>query len=74
MSEKRGDVGKLIYDFNQCWLTEVQNKEGSWYRTTCRMFRSWDGPRRIKESTNMYEYDTTNSRIIMDRFICTTPI
>ena len=59
MSEKRGDTGKLIYDFNECWLTEVQNKEGRWYRTTCRMFRSWDGPRRIKESTNMYEYDTT---------------
>ena len=27
MSEKRGDTGKLIYDFNECWLTEVQNKK-----------------------------------------------
>ena len=58
-AEKRGNVGKLDYNFDCCSVTEVQSKDGRWFRVTCRMFRSWDGPRRIKQSTNMYEYDTT---------------
>jgi adenylate cyclase class IV len=47
-AEKRGATGQVKYDFNTKWSTEVQlEKDGTWYRATCRDFRSFDGPRRI---------------------------
>lgn len=44
---KRGNTGKLLYDFDVSALLEVQGKSGYWIRVTAREFRSWDGPRRI---------------------------
>lgn len=44
---KRGNTGKLQYDFDVSALLEVQSKKGNWARVTARDFRSWDGPRRI---------------------------
>lgn len=61
-AEKRGNTGKLDYNFDPCDVTEVKLKSGRWHRVTCRVFRSWDGPRRIKKSTNMYESHTTEFR------------
>lgn len=61
MAEKRGNTGQLKYDFNTKWSTEVQlEKEGKWYRATCRQFRSFDGPRRIfiKDENNEWSYIT----------------
>lgn len=49
MAEKRGFTGKLEYDFNTAGVLEVCIK-GTWYRTTGREFRSFDGPRRITEA------------------------
>lgn len=48
MSEKRGNTGKLKYDFNTSAVCEVQLKEGGeWFRTTAKDFRSFDGPRQL---------------------------
>jgi len=48
MGEKRGNTGKLKYDFNTAWVCEIQYQEGGrWYRTIERDFRSFNGPRRI---------------------------
>lgn len=44
---KRGNTGKLLYDFDVSALLEVQTEKGNWVRVTARDFRSWDGPRRI---------------------------
>ena len=48
MGEKRGFTGKLEYDFNTAGVLEVC-MNSTWYRTTAREFRSFDGPRRITE-------------------------
>lgn len=47
MGEKRGNTGKLKYDFNTAWVCEVQFENGKWYRVIERDFRSFNGPRRI---------------------------
>ena len=47
MGEKRGFTGQLIYDFRTEGVCEVLLKNGNWYRTTAREFRSFDGPRRL---------------------------
>lgn len=49
MAEKRGNTGKLKYDFNQAANLEVQIND-VWYRVTPRDFRSFNGPRRIEET------------------------
>jgi len=46
MAEKRGNTGKLHYDFNTAANLEVEF-DGVWYRTTAREFRSFNGSRRI---------------------------
>ena len=51
MAEKRGFTGKLINNFNTAGVLEVKIKD-TWYRTTSRDFRSFDGPRRITEPEN----------------------
>jgi len=52
MGEKRGHTEKLVYDFNSAGLLEVFMK-GTWYRSTAREFRSFDGKRRITEPTKI---------------------
>lgn len=47
MSEKRGNTGKLEFDFNTAWACEVQMNNGKWYRVLDIDFRSFNGPRRI---------------------------
>ena len=46
MGEKRGNTGKLLYDFNTAWVCEVEIK-GKWFRVIERDFRSFNAPRRI---------------------------
>lgn len=46
MGEKRGNTGKLKYDFNTAWAAEVQ-MDDKWYRVTEKDFRSFNGPRRL---------------------------
>jgi|TARA_A100001391_G_C5020118_1_gene265574 hypothetical protein len=66
MSEKRGETVKLIDNYNTAGVLEVKMGK-TWYRTTSKDFRSFDGPRRITEPTEvrhrnvdiplrMYEY------------------
>jgi len=52
MGEKRGHTEKLIYSFNTAGLLEVFMKD-TWYRSTAREFRSFDGRRRITEPTKV---------------------
>jgi len=50
MGEKRGNLVKLIYDFdtsNMCEIGMTTEKGIKWYRVTAKRFRSWDGPRRL---------------------------
>lgn len=50
MGEKRGNLVKLVYDFDTSNVCEVgMTKEDGvkWYRVTAKRFRSWDGPRRL---------------------------
>jgi len=51
MSEKRGNTGKLKYDFPTEGVLEVQINE-KWYRVTSRSFRSFEGLRRITRPLN----------------------
>ena len=48
MAEKRGFTGKLENNFNTAGVLEVKIND-TWYRTTSRDFRSFDGPRRITQ-------------------------
>ena len=48
MSEKRGNTGKLIYDFNVAANLEVQVGD-MWCRVTARDFRSFNGARRVSD-------------------------
>jgi len=50
MGEKRGNLVKLVYDFdtaNVCEVGTTTDDGIKWYRTTSKRFRSWDGPRRL---------------------------
>jgi hypothetical protein len=51
MAEKRGDIGKLSYDFPTHGVLEVCMK-GTFYRATSKEFRSFDGERRITMPKN----------------------
>jgi hypothetical protein len=55
MAEKRGNTGKLHYNFNQSGNLEVE-MDGMWYRVTPRDFRSFNGTRRI--SGELYDGPT----------------
>lgn len=46
MTEKRGNLVKLSYDFDTTALLEVKIND-KWYRTTSKRFRSFDGERKI---------------------------
>tara|TARA_E500000331_G_C16708052_1_gene476895 strand:+ start:109 stop:426 length:318 start_codon:yes stop_codon:yes gene_type:complete len=56
MSEKRGETVKLIDNYNTAGVLEVKMGD-TWYRTTSRDFRSFDGPRRITEPTAVKHRD-----------------
>jgi hypothetical protein len=47
MSEKRGNTGKLIYDFPTEAVMTVQNATGARFRVSCNHFRSWNGYREL---------------------------
>ena len=54
MSEKRGHLVKMEYDFDTAGVLEVWvPKLNGWYRVTSRDFRSFNGPRRITEPTKV---------------------
>lgn len=53
MGEKRGNTGKLEYDFNTAWACEIQLPSGNWNRTLEINFRSYNGPRRITRPTKV---------------------
>ena len=52
MGEKRGNTGKLKYDFNTAWAAEIKMGE-KWYRVTEKDFRSFNGPRRLSRPTGV---------------------
>lgn len=56
MSEKKGNTGKLIFDFNTAACLEVQLPNGNWYRITPNEFRSYTYPRRILVETIYQQY------------------
>jgi hypothetical protein len=57
MSEKRGQLEKLRYDFNTAKAVFIKNKDGKFVRITERDFRSYNGDRWIFEKVNdEYQY------------------
>lgn len=56
MSEKRGQTGKMVYDFPTHAVLEISIK-GTWYRVTSRDFRSFNGERRITFPKQAYYKD-----------------
>ena len=70
MGEKRGDTGKILYDFNTSAVLEVCIK-GTWYRTTCREFRSFDGARRTTQPVKQPAQggDFTNIEMITQDYL-----
>jgi len=53
MGEKRGSTGKLECPFNQDGSLEIKTKKDVWSRVTSREFRSFNGPRRIYQPTDI---------------------
>jgi len=49
MAEKRGEIEKIINDFNTAGSLEINHPVVGWHRVTARDFRSFDGERRITE-------------------------
>jgi hypothetical protein len=51
MKEKRGNTGKLKFDFNPLAVLEVEFNDDTdrWFRVTAEYFRAFDGKRRITE-------------------------
>ena len=64
MSEKKGNLIKLKYDFNESLCCEIKNGD-SWARVTAREFRSWNGKRRILnvQNPNKSYYEEYNGPI-----------
>jgi len=52
MAEKRGDLVKLVYEFNSARCCEVSFDGKKWARVTAREFRSFNGKRRILNVDN----------------------
>ena len=73
MGEKTGNTVKLIYDFPTEGVLEVCIK-GSWYRTTSKEFRSFDGPRRITQPIKQPGIGDNFNEVEMKRFTYTGPI
>ena len=47
MSEKKGNLVKLKYDFNESLCCEVKSGD-NWAQVTAREFRSWNGKKRLQ--------------------------
>jgi len=67
MSEKRGEVEKLINDYNTAGVLEV-NIKGHWYRTTSRYFRSFNGERRITAPNKTIRGDVWSPEMITETY------
>jgi|688.fasta_scaffold930456_2 hypothetical protein len=52
MAEKKGNLIKLVYEFNSARCCEVSFDNEKWARVTAREFRSWNGKRRILNVDN----------------------
>jgi hypothetical protein len=52
MAEKKGNTGKLIYDFDSSLSCEIEYKPEKWVRVTEREFRSFGGNRRVLNKNN----------------------
>lgn len=65
MSEKRGNTGKLIYDFNVADNLEVQIGD-MWCRVTARDFRSFNGARRINGKSYEGPIYLSNTNLIVE--------
>lgn len=70
MGEKRGNTGKLRYDFNTAGVLEVCIK-GNWYRASAREFRSYNGQRRISEPQTVV---LGNADVSVDTYDYTGPV
>jgi len=57
MSEKRGGLEKLIYDFNTAKAVYIKNQVGKLIRITERDFRSYNGERFILINGVYEQYD-----------------
>ena len=54
MGEKRGNTGKLKFEFDPTAFLEVRFKDDErWYRVTAEYFRAFDGDRRITKPTQV---------------------
>ena len=64
MSEKRGFTGQLMYDFDTSKNLEIYFPDDDrWNRVTSRVFRSFNGKRRIQGENYrgpVYSYATNN--------------
>jgi hypothetical protein len=60
MGEKRGNTGKLIFEFNPLAALEVQYSDGDerWFRVSAEHFRAFDGKRRITEPAEVIKGST----------------
>jgi hypothetical protein len=57
MAEKKGNTGKLHYDFPTHRCLEVKLSNGKWYRVTSNEFRSYDTERRFGIGDNHEPYN-----------------
>lgn len=73
MAEKRGDTGKLLYDFPTHGVLEVCVK-GTFYRTTSKEFRSFDGDRRITMPKRQPSIGEDFTKIEMHTFDYSGPV
>jgi hypothetical protein len=64
MSEKKGNTGKLRFDFNPSSVLEVQfESDDRWFRVTAEYFRAFDGKRRITRWVKSSPYSQWEARI-----------
>jgi len=63
--EKTGATQKKVYDFNTAAFLEVCIK-GIWYSTTANHFRSFDGNRRITQTTTIPSIGESFSDLIFE--------
>lgn len=71
--EKTGNTVKLQYDFNTSGVLEVCIK-GTYYRTTSREFRSFDGKRRITEPVKQPGLGDSFADIVMKTYEYNGPV
>ena len=75
MSEKKGHLVKMYYDFDTAGVLEIFLNNKTWYRVTSREFRSFDGKRRIPNLLNLKVKEKYTTYLwllqsIMDLYLC----